>query len=116
MSVVTCLNSVGTSLTRVVISLPVILVLLLIAADWYSFTIDYAILHNSDHSYPVFVFILTVIFNVLLALTLWSYYKTVKTSSSVRDNPPPADYYTRYSTIPISLSASAQDARDSQSR
>ena len=96
MSAVRCLMAVGSALTRVVVSLPVVLVGLLIAADWYSFTVDYAVVHRSEHEYPVLVALLTLLFNALLFLTLWSYYKTIVTSSSVRDNPPPSDYYSRY--------------------
>ena len=88
--------AVGGALTRVVVSLPVVLVLLLIVADWWSFTVDYAILHASEHRYPALVAVVTGVFNVLVVLTLWSYYKTVVTSSSVKDNPPPVDYYTKY--------------------
>ena len=33
------------------------------------------------------------VFSVVVVMTLWSYFRTIATSSSVRDNPPPADYY-----------------------
>ena len=93
---VRCLMGVGSALTRVVTSLPVLLVVCLIGADWWSFTVDYAILHSDEHSYPALIAVVTAIFNVFLFLTLWSYYKTITTSSSVRENPPPADYYAKY--------------------
>ena len=96
MSAVRCLMSVGGALTRVVVSLPVVLVVALIAADWYSFTVDYAILHRADHPYPALTAVATAVFNVCLCLTLWSYHRTITTSSSVRENPPPADYYAKY--------------------
>ena len=96
MSALTCLNSVGSAIARCLVSLPVILVLLLIATDWYSFVIDYSILHYADRDYPAITALLCLLFTVLVVLTVWSYYRTITTSSSVRDNPPPADYYTRY--------------------
>ena len=96
MSVVTCLNSVGTAIARCVVSLPVVLVLLLVATDWYSFVIDYSILHYADRDYPAVTALLCILFTLLVILTVWSYLRTITTSSSVRDNPPPADYYARY--------------------
>jgi hypothetical protein len=36
-----------------------------------------------------------VVFSAIVVMVLWSYARTILTSSSVHDNPPPLDYYMR---------------------
>ena len=40
-----------------------------------------------------------VLFTGVVVMVLWSYYRTIVTSSSVEDNPPPEDYYTQLEEI-----------------
>lgn len=81
------------AIKRFFMAIPVWLVLTLMAGDWYAFVIDYGVRQSHDN-YPATI-LLIVAFNIVMALAVISYIRTVTTSSSVADNPPPADYFQR---------------------
>lgn len=73
--------------------LPVFLVFILIGLDVYSFNFEYAI--QQPHSSPFLVFLSCLLFDTCVFLLVWSYLRSILTSSAVKDNPPPSDYYSR---------------------
>ena len=73
--------------------IPVYLVCALIAVDWYIFVFRWALGH--EHAFMAGVYLLIAIFTTVVGMTMWSYFRTIFTSSSVCDNPPPSDYYRR---------------------
>lgn len=82
------------SLVRTCVSwismIPFILVLGILATDWYTFNfIWFAHSFEKEKIGTVFACLL---FNVLMCLTLVSYVKTCFTSSAVIDNPAPSNF------------------------
>lgn len=136
-----CCGLVGV-LKAAVLALPVVLVVGLVAVDWYVFVIQWALGQPHDNVAGVYalvrerthtarrndsgggrtrkserrrrassvthvgavclvsallrllwVALQVVLFSIIVFMVLWSYARTIVTSSSVRDNPPPADYF-----------------------
>lgn len=88
---------VASLIGRVVALIPVVLVLAIIAVDYWSFlswAVDQCI--NQSITYVGLIIFATLVFSVFAVLTVWSYLATVLTSSAVKDHPPPADYFIRF--------------------
>jgi len=76
------------------LGIPVYLVLALIAADWYVFVVEWAFNPSIHPSIPVSL-AWALLFTGIVLLILVCYFRTIFTSSAVRDNPPPPDYFQR---------------------
>jgi len=77
-------------LKRIFFAVPVCLVLLLVAAVWWVFVVDFGI--GQSHSSMFLTVLMELLFNLDIALLLASYGRCILTSNAVSDNPPPAHY------------------------
>jgi palmitoyltransferase len=105
-----CKQNLWTIFTKLILAIPVILVVLLIGFDYYSF-MQWSF--TTTLYLPLTVFIV-ILFTCVIVLTLWAYAVTIMTSSSVIANPPPPTYYAQWQSscpdIPFRVCARCDDA------